>query len=317
MSDEDEIALSPEQIEPIREQIALVLLPVGVFCLSLAAISIKLSEQELGPNATIFNRFWIATVALVLWNGISSRIYRRCKSLSVPTKTYTIRDLGLFLAAAIVGSSNLVFWAWSLTQTTVANSNLLHNITPVFAALGGWLFLGHCFDGKFMIGMVLALGGAILIGTEDWQIAADNFRGDTLALLSSVLYAVHTLIIEQLRVKFPTTTILLWSCLLRSLLTLPVALMAEDRLFPSSLSGWLAVITLAILCQTIGQGILIYSLNKFSSGFVTLFLLLEPIITTLLAWKIFSERLSILNWVAFFIVLVGIYLAKSGRSSKK
>ena len=41
----------------------------------------------------------------------------------------------------------------------------------------------------------------------------------------------------------------------------------------------------------------------------SLFLLLEPIITALLAWAIFGEHLSPSNWFAFIVVLVGLYLS--------
>jgi drug/metabolite transporter (DMT)-like permease len=51
-----------------------------------------------------------------------------------------------------------------------------------------------------------------------------------------------------------------------------------------------------------------------SSGFVALFLLLEPVITAILAGVLFSETLSLFNWFAFSVVLAGIYLGKSSGS---
>jgi len=48
-----------------------------------------------------------------------------------------------------------------------------------------------------------------------------------------------------------------------------------------------------------------------------MFLLLEPIITAILAWLVFDESLSPLNLLTFFVVLVGIYLAKSGQGADK
>ena len=99
-------------------------------------------------------------------------------------------------------------------------------------------------------------------------------------------------------------------------LTFPVVILTEDKIFPSSWQGWLPVIFLAIFCQVIGSGILFYSLKHFSSGFISLFLLLEPIIATTLAWIFFGEDLSLLNGLAFIVVLVGIYVAKSAQESE-
>jgi drug/metabolite transporter (DMT)-like permease len=47
------------------------------------------------------------------------------------------------------------------------------------------------------------------------------------------------------------------------------------------------------------------------------FLLLDPVITAILAWIIFAERLTPLNWLAFSVVLAGIYLAKSSQGAEK
>ncbi|WP_208346581.1 DMT family transporter [Aetokthonos hydrillicola] len=156
---------------------------------------------------------------------------------------------------------------------------------------------------------VLVLGGTIILAIQDWQLSTDNFIGDSMALLSAIFYAASLLLREHLRTKFETTKILLWSCTLGSLFTLPITLITEDRVFPYSALGWSAVIGLAILCQFVGQGLITYTLKKFSTGFVSLFLLLEPIITAMLAWLIFSERLNLINWLAFFVICLGIYLA--------
>ncbi|MCV3216566.1 DMT family transporter [Plectonema radiosum NIES-515] len=309
---------SPQQeTKSLSTLILLCLLFIGVFTLSLAAIFIRLSEQYIGPNATVFNRFWIATAIFGLWRGSKAIASQFSKDSPLPSNTYAIPDMVLLVVTAIAMSISHISWAWSITQTSIANANLLHNLTPIFATLGGWLLLSHNFDRRFLTGVLLTIAGAIVIGIQDFQIATDQLIGDGLALFSAVFHAASLLAAEKLRVKFSTTSILLWSCLLRSFLTFPVAVFTEEQLFPSSVEGWLPVFCLAFFCQVIGSGILAYSLKQFSSGFATLFLLLEPIITATLAWVIFAEHLSFLNLLAFVIVLVGIYIAKSGRGASQ
>jgi len=290
---------------------AIVSLSAALLAVSLAAIFIRLSEREISPNATVFNRLWIATAVFGLWNG-AGEVRRRMSGNDVEVRSsYTLRDFMLLTAVGVVSSASLGFWAWSLTQTNVANSTVLRNLTPLFTTLGGWLLLGRRFDSRFLLGMAVALGGAIAIGMDDLQTAGDNFAGDIAALLSAVFYAANLLIAEHLRTKFPATTILMWRCFIGSILILPLVLLAGDRVFPYSWQGWLAVMALAVICQAFGQGLLIHSLGRLSSGFVALFLLLEPVITAIIAWVLFSESLSLFNWLAFSVVLAGIYLAKS------
>ncbi len=38
---------------------------------------------------------------------------------------------------------------------------------PLFTTLGGWLFLGQRFDRRFLIGMAIALSGAVTLGLGD------------------------------------------------------------------------------------------------------------------------------------------------------
>jgi len=44
---------------------------------------------------------------------------------------------------------------------------------------------------------------------------------------------------------------------------------------------------------------------------------LVPLFTTIPAWLIFAENLSLLNWLSLFVILLGIYLAVSSKEAVK
>jgi drug/metabolite transporter (DMT)-like permease len=290
----------------------------SVLLLSVAAILTKLSEIDIGPSATVFNRYLIAVITLSLWQTIQIATKGSPDQLADDWRIkYQLSDIFMICLEAIMSLGCILFWAFSLTQTSVANSNLLHNMTPIFAIVGGWLIFGQHFNRRFLIGMAIALVASSSIQFQDWRINYDYFFGDSLAFISSIFYAGAFLAREKLRSKFSVGTILLWSSTLRLILSLPIVLLTEDKLFPSSYSGWLAVISLGVLVQVIGHGLLTYSLKKFSSRFVSTCFLLNPIFTAIFAWIIFSEQLSLLNCAAFLVVLVGIYLAITGKGAEK
>ena len=295
------------------------LLLIAVLLVSLDAVLTRLSENELGPNATVFNRELIASVIFIFWQGVfiiwNSQFSDYSSTQNSPT--ISIGILATFLSAVIFGEICLVTWAISLTQTSIANSNLLHNLPSVFVVLGGWLFLGQKFDQKFILGMIVAVCGAITIGIEDLHVSPKNLIGDFLALSSAIVYAGYFLSIEKLRSRFSSLTISLWDCTLSSALLLPFVLLLEHRVFPTSFLGWVNIFSLSVLCQVVASVIFIYQLKRFSSGFVSLFMLLQPILSAILAWIVFKEYLSFINWIAFGVVLCGIYLAKSSEVSKK
>jgi drug/metabolite transporter (DMT)-like permease len=292
-----------------NEVLPLLAMLAAIVALSLAAIFIKLSERELGPFATIFNRFWVAYGVLLIWHE-----WERSQTLDSPTAKsieYTRRDQMQLVAAALMFWGCIALWAWSLTKTGVANSTLLHNLTPLFTTLGGWLFLNQRFDRRFLMGLVVAMIGACALGFGDLQLSTAYLTGDLASLLSAVFSAANLILLEKLRAKFSVTIILLWCCFWGALWTLPVALLTEARLFPLSASGWAAVIGLAVVCQVLGQGLQTFSLKRLSSGLVGILLLLDPVLAALNAWVLFAERLTLFKGAAFLVVLLGVYLAKS------
>ena len=89
----------------------------------------------------------------------------------------------------------------------------------------------------------------------------------------------------------------------------------EDQLFPTTMVGWLAVIGLGLISEGLGQRLLADCMKQLSSSFIALFLLLEPIIGAILAWLIFAEGLNSTTWLAFVVILSGIYLAQSSSAT--
>ncbi|MFM6200905.1 MAG: EamA family transporter, partial [Dolichospermum sp.] len=62
---------------------------------------------------------------------------------------------------------------------------------------------------------------------------------------------------------------------------------------------------------------LLYSLKKLSSGFVALVFLLTPFTTAILARIMFLETLSWSNFLAFFVVVIGLSLTITSSSTFK
>ncbi|MEH2123912.1 DMT family transporter [Nostoc sp.] len=298
-----------------QTKIALASLFVGVGAISFGSIFVRLSENELSPNATVFNRLWLGSAIFLLWHGYKA--IRQQLSLEEPVQQqpYTSQDLWLLLGAGIFWAATLVFLAWSLTQTSVAISSVLHNLAPIFTSLGVWLLFRKGFEKKFLIGMIIALGGAIAIEFEELQIATDEVEGSLAAIVSAIFLSAYLLLVEKLRTKFSPATIQLWICAIAALAIFPILLFTQDRLFPSTVSGWIWVIFLALICQVLGHGLLTYSLARFSSVVVSLVHLLEPVFSGIFALVIFSEKLTFSSWVGFAVVLMGLYLAVSSQAA--
>ena len=303
-------------VDPIENQTITNWLSLGILFLAIVALACspiftKLSEIELSPTATIFNRLWIATIIVSFWQLIKVGEFQL-----IPLSNSDNRQIGLLILASFCATASAILWAVSFTQTSVASSTALRSLTPLFISFGAWLILKQTFERQFVIGLIIAVIGGIAIGWADLQLDSQHLLGDSIALLSAAIHGANILTIGRLRDRgCSTDRILLWRCGCGTSIMLPIVYFTDTPLLPISASGWLIIIALAFVCQVLGQGLLVYSLKQFSASFVGIFALLKPLIVALLAWIIFAEEISVTGAIALVLILTGIYLAKSSDSS--
>jgi len=298
-----------------RPYLAGMSLAIALVSIACASIFIVIAEESLNPVAIAFNRLLISGLVFGTWRYITttpSTISQTTGEKEFQTEKSTSgqwQTAGLLLLAGISFAGSLGSAAWSLTQTTVANSTLLNNMMPLFTTLGAWLLLGQTFSRRFVMGLVVAIAGVITLGLQDLHMASDQLLGDGSALLAAIFLATTILCIERLRAVFSTPTTMTGLSLVGTLVLLPIALLSTDPLFPVDLRSGLAVVALALVSQVLGHGLLAYSLKQLSSGLVSVLMLTIPVMSAILAALLFGQHLGWINGIAFMVVLSGIYLA--------
>lgn len=288
---------------------------------SFVPVFTKWGAMETSSGTAIVDRFFLTTIILGLVRG-SLAVYHRLtkyhnQSSSLSQRIFPrLQILGLFVITGTCLAGMLITLTWSLVQTTVANCELINNLTPVFTVMGGWLLFKQRFDWRFLLGCAIAVSGLLIIGFNDFQLSIDKLQGDLLAMVSAFLLAAYLLGCEHLRTYFQTDVVLLGCFACGTPLTLILVEITQENFFPSSLSGWLAVVSMSV-SGLLGQALLLYSLKWLASGFIALVFLLTPFTTAIIAWMTFSETLSISNLVAFCVVILGLSLSISSSSTIK
>ncbi|WP_424102564.1 DMT family transporter [Moorena producens] len=310
--------------DPKRAILPFIGLVIALLAIGLAPIFVKFSMAEIGAISTIFNRFWIAGLFFGIWSGVET--FRQDVSDKTPAEAqqiYTLKTAGMLLLVGSLFASIQLLWALSLTQTSVASSvTILHGLRPLLTTLGGWILFKNRYDSRFLIGMTIAILGSILIGFNDFSESVYKFQGDLLSVLSAICSTLELLLMERLLTQFKTRTLMLWCCMIGSLITLAVLFLFSTfttnvHFLPISWRGWGVVVALAFFSQVIGHGLITYSLNYLSSGVVAVSLLLDPVISALFAWIILSEQVTLLSGSFCCIVLSGIYVSLSSKYAVK
>jgi len=304
-------------VDPQKRAIAALIM--AVVAAAFSPILVKLAELEISPSAVIFHRLWISSVILGLVKGLRSFLGKLSSIENQPNPVASPNHqlLVLVIATGTCFAATQITWAWSLTQTSVANSALLHSFSPIFVTIVGFLFLGQRFNTQFIVGMIVAISGSILLALNDILHSMSKMQGDGIALISALFLALYLLLAERNKNQDAITKVFYW-CLIGSLTALPIFLEPIfsgnlDRIFPTSWLGWITIVELSmVLILTFGM--LTYALIFLSSAIAAVALLLDPILTAMLSWAIFSETLDIYNLLAFPIILIGFYLAMNSQN---
>ena len=216
------------------------------------------------------------------------------------------------MIAGLCFAGDLGVWHISILFTSVANATLLANLAPIFVAVGGYLLFRQRVTPLFLVGMVTALAGAFVLVGPSFASGGPRLLGDALGVLTAVFYGGYFLAVKHLRDSRSTGAIMAASTTVSAIVLLPIALAAGETLLPDSMWGWVVLFGLALVCQSGGQGLIVYAMAHLPASFSAVSLLLQPVMATLYAWVLLGEHVGAAQLVGGAIVLAGIYVARRG-----
>lgn len=278
----------------------------GASLIGLAPIAIRLSE--VGPNATNLWRFLFALPILAAWAAVSRPI---------PTQ----RQALWLVAGGILFGLEISLWAIALNLTTITNATLLVNLTPVFAALFGWLWLKERLSVPILAGGTVALVGAVTLALARSQAEggpgdapAHGWLGDSISLLGALFYAGYLMIVRALGQNVSVGAVMFWATLAAACVAAAMSLALGETMLPQTWRGWAIVIGLGLLVQVGGQGLIAYGVGRLPIVVSTVLLWMQPLVAAALSWMLFNEALSAVALFGAVLVLAGIYAVQRSRA---
>ncbi len=287
-----------------RARRAFVLLLLGAACIALAPIFVRLSA--VGPLPTAF---WRTALAVPFLAALIPLLPDEPGRARWPARW---RDLAAFAVPGLMFAGDLGAWHFAIHYTSVANATLLPNTAPIFVALFGFLLYGTRFTGRFLLGMALALAGVALLMGESLGIDRRHLLGDALGVVTAMFYGGYFLAVARLRAEYATGAVMTFSIAFTALFLVPVTLIAGGAWLPPGLDGWATLAGLALVSQTLGQGLIAYAFAYLPPAFGAVTLLLQPVLAAAFAWILFSEALGAVQATGIAVVLAGVVLARQG-----
>lgn len=278
---------------------AFLALLAGNISLSIGALLVRLADT--GPTASAFWRMAIALPFLLAlaWRENGAR----ASGGRLPPRGAII----VASAAGIFFALDLVAWHIGILQTKVANATLFGNCASLLLVIWG-IFLARTVPrGWQALAILLAFAGSALLMGQSYELSPAFLVGDLLSLLAGILYTGYVILMQRVRGTLAPWTALAISSVVCVPILLGTALALGEAIVPQN---WTPLILLALTSQIIGQGLMTWSLPRFSPLVIGLTLLVQPAVAALAGWLAFGELLGPIDIFGGMMVGVALVLIR-------
>ena len=227
------------------------------------------------------------------------------------------REVGLFIGFGFF--SLTVFEALyftSLAYTTVQHAAVLLYTAPAFVAMLSWFFLKERMTPTKIAAIVMSvLGGFLILGLvgNEPLFASRTQIGDWLALGSGAAYATWYIFGKVLcRNREPAVTSFLGLCI-GAIMLLPLAFAMEGLRLPQTLTAWEIVAVIGIVPTGMAYLLYLTGLKLIDATVASVFAIMEPITSSILAFYFFQETLSYISLLGFIFIISSILLISTAQ----
>jgi len=282
---------------------------IGTFIIGIAPLLVRYCDSA--PSLIGFYRCGIAALILLIFG------FLRKHKLPKDRRFYLITFLAGFFFAC-----DLFVWHRSVYLIGPGLSTILGNTQVFYLLLFGFVLYQEKITLK-LVGLFLeAFLGILLIlnGQVSFFEREIFFRGAALGLLTGLFYALYTSTIKRANTHIKDTTpfqIITFVSLFTALWSYLFSMVELEGYNRSFTDNWIPLLTLAILCQIGGWGLISTGLKKVPLAISGLVLLIQPFTAKTLSILIFDEPYSTAELLGSILLFSCIYLATRSKKQNK
>ncbi|NOH02113.1 MAG: DMT family transporter [Chloroflexi bacterium] len=267
-------------------------------------IATKIAVGQISPISVVWVRFAIGIP--ILFAAVLMR------------KQFAFPKGHEWLYFALLGFLGITFHQWLQSnglQTSQATTTAwIIATTPAFLSILGWLALKEKLTLLQISGIALAMVGVIVVVSKgdlgSVRIGKFGAPGDVLILISSVNWAVFSILSRRGLRDHPSTRMTFWVMTIGWLLT-SAAFVAQGRyaeLPQLDARGWWSLIYLGVFTTGLAYIAWFDVLSQLPAAQSGAFLFLEPPSSMIVAAIVLNEQVTLASIVGGAVILFGVWL---------
>ena len=298
-----------KQISSSLDLIPYIALVTGCFLWASSFIALKLAFAVYDPLVVIFGRMFVASL---------------CFLPIVRKFDFSRRQKGdwklLLFMAFCEPCLYFVFEAQALVNTSASQAGMICSILPLLVAIAAWFTLKERLSARTIIGFIVAIIGACALSllAESTESAPNPIFGNFMEFMAMVCATGYMVTLKSLCARYSPWFLTAVQAFVGAIFFFPALLLPQTTL-PTAFDpvGAGAIIYLGA-CITIGAyGLYNYGTSKIPVTLATAFINLLPVFTLILGWLILNERLSLMEYAACGLVLLGVFISQDSSGKNK
>lgn len=293
--------MSTKQTITLKIKLAIL---VAILSVSVSGIFVRLSNVNYLALATYRMLFTIIIMVPRLFFAQSALI-----SQEVFSRRKLVTLILLSISSGIMLTLHFSFWFQSLRLTTVSAATVLANTHPIFILVLGLIFLKEKVKSRAIIWILVAMLGTVFLTVFDAKGFAFDFsnKGNLYALLAALFFSVYLIIGRYVRKFLSMTYYTFIVYLVAFILFFLYSSMISVPLGPFPVEEYFLFVALAIFPTLLGHSLFNWSLKYVQTASISIIMLLEPVVATILALVILKEVPSITTIILSPFIVFAIY----------
>lgn len=262
--------------------------------------------SEVAPALVLLFRASIATAVYFIFLAIRQKNWKRIE----PRDWWTVALLGILNIPI-----NQFFFLIGISYTSAPNVSLAYALTPIFVFIIAVIFLKEKVSYLKIIGIAVAVGGAIvLLSEKGFNFSSDSMKGDLFALMASLSWGLYTIVGRNFTRKYGAIYATALAMASGTIFFIPVFFIFDGNLDLSNITilSWGQIFYLGSITSGLGYALWFYALKKMEASKLAVFNNLQPALTALLAFLIFGTQITPYFIAGGTMIVAGVILTQKG-----
>lgn len=229
-------------------------------------------------------------------------------------------DYFILILCGIFGVAiNMSFFFLGLNYTTPIHAAVTMTSAPIIIFILAVIFHGETKSSYRILGVILGALGAIILSVygRQFEIGNPNLAlGNLFVLINAFSYALYLTMVKPLMSRYHFLTLMKWVFTIGFFAILPfgyhdVMVVKWDQI---SNSIWAEIAFVVIGTSFLAYMLNIFALKRLRASTVGFYIYLQPVLATIIALMLGSDKLDTVKVIASVIIFIGVYLV--GRKPK-